>query len=72
MYKGLYLSGVNDESGVKKNNDEYADDVDTWIRDDGEIRDAVNAIIVQFNEGAHKWSNFQVVIATSIVFTNSW
>ena len=54
--------------GIKKNNDAYVDDVDTWSGQLGYGRTVANNVMISLNGGAQKWSNVQDVVAASTAF----
>jgi len=47
IYQGLKLLGVNGEVCIEKNNDVYADDVDTWGSNTGAGNEATAAVMTQ-------------------------
>jgi len=68
LHAGLVPPSVIGKTGNKKNNDAYADDVDTWAGslDYGQIE--LHIVICKLTEGAQKWSNIQNVAAASASF----
>ena len=68
LYPGIVLPSVIGKTGIKKNNDAYADDVDTWAEsmDYGQVE--LHSVMCKLIEGDQKWSNIQDVAAAPIVF----
>jgi len=68
LYTGLNLPSVVGKKGIEKNNDAYADDVDTWASymDYGRIES--NSLMSRLTTGVQKWSNLQDVAASSTAF----
>ena len=56
------------KTGIRKNNDAYADDVDTWAgsMDYGQVES--QSVMCKLTEGAQKWYNIQDVAAASTAF----
>ena len=66
--KGLDLPGIIAADGIKKNNDGYANDVNTYA---GEMTNDIyiaNNAMTCLATGAQKWANLCDAIAQSIVF----
>jgi len=68
LYAGIVLPSVIGKTGIKKNNDAYADDVDTWAgsMDYGQVESY--SFMCRLTEGAQKWSNIQDVAAALTAF----
>ena len=68
IYKGLNLPGITAADGIKKKNDGYANDIDTY---EGEMTNNIYAAdngMTHLATGAQKWANLRDVIAQSIAF----
>ena len=65
LYTGLNLPSVVRKKGIEKNNDAYADDVDTWASSMDYGRIESNSVMIRLTTGAQKWSNLQDVAAAS-------
>ena len=58
LYKGIQLPSVcGKEHGIKKNNDAYVDNVDTWAGSLSNRSDAADEVMYQLMDGAQKWSD---------------
>ena len=69
LYEGIDLPSVcGKDKGIKKNNDAYVDDVDTWAGSLSNGRDAADEVMFHLMDGAQKWSDVQDVVAASTAF----
>ncbi|KAL7536722.1 hypothetical protein ACHAWF_007008 [Thalassiosira exigua] len=68
LYEGIYLHSVCGRKGIRKRNDGYVDDVDTWAAQMGNNLEAIKLTEHQIAEGAQKWANIQDVVAQSMAF----
>ena len=69
VYEGIDLpSVVGKEKGIKKNNDGYVDDVDTWSGKLGWGREVADEVMHKLKGGAQSWSDIQDVVAASTAF----
>ena len=67
-YIGINLLGVAGGKGIKKNNDAYIDDVDTWAGSMCCGRNAVDNTMRHLAMGAQSWLDLQDVVAASTAF----
>ena len=69
LYKGIQLPSVyGKEHGIKKNNDAYVNDVNTWAGSLSNGSDAADEVMEQLMDRAQQWSGIQDVVAASTAF----
>ena len=68
LYNGIHLPGVNGKTGIKRNNDAYVDDVDTYAASMENKPGTAEDVMTTLTCGAQKWTNIQDVVAASTAF----
>ncbi len=69
LYDGIDLSSTcGKATGIKKNNDAYVDDVNTWagLLENG--HEAADQVMHTLWKGAQSWANIQDVVSQSTAF----
>jgi ribonuclease HI len=68
LYDGITLPSVVGKTGIRKNNDGYVDDVDTWAGSLEVDPEVAKWVIQHLEQGAQKWADLQDVVGQSTAF----
>ena len=71
IYKGLDLPGITAADGIKKNDDGYIDDDDTYAGEMTSNIYAANNVMTRLATGVENWANLCDDIVQSIAFHNA-
>ena len=66
--EGMHLPSVAGKAGIKRNNDAYVDDVDTYAASMENSPGTAEDVMTTLTSGAQKWTNVQDVVAASTAF----
>ena len=73
FYEGTKLPSVcGKEYGIKKNNDTYVNNINTWAGSRSNRRDAADKVMYQLMDVAQEWYDVQDIVQLPLPFTSSW